>query len=64
MDSLMTSTVAIDMMTAQTMTATVSSLVRPTGNCRTAASVNPLDDAMLKIAEPLCDDDVDGGPCT
>jgi hypothetical protein len=32
-DSLMTNTVAMDMMTAQTMTATVSSLVRPTGNC-------------------------------
>ena len=31
-DSLMTSTVAMDMMTAQRMTATVSSLVRPTGN--------------------------------
>ena len=33
-DSRMTSTVAMDMMTAHTMTATVSSLVRPTGNCR------------------------------
>lgn len=37
MDSLMTNTVAMDMMTAQTMTATVSSRVRPTGNCMTAA---------------------------
>ena len=35
MDSLMTNTVAMDMMTAQTMTATVSSRVRPTGNCTT-----------------------------
>ena len=32
-DSLMTKTVAMDIMTAQTMTATVSSRVRPTGNC-------------------------------
>ena len=57
MDSLMTSTVAIDMMTAHTMTATVSNLVRPTGNCKATASFNPLNDAMLGSAEPLCGDE-------
>lgn len=45
------------MMTAHTMTATVSSLVRPTGNCKATAFFNPLNDAMLRSAEPLCGDE-------
>lgn len=50
MDSLMTNTVAMDIMTAQTMTATVSSRVRPTGNCMTAAvSVMHTDAEVIQV---------------
>ena len=57
MDSRMTSTVAIDMMTAHTMTATVSSLVRPTGNCMATALTTSPDDAILGCA--TCNDSKD-----
>ncbi len=51
-DSLMTNTVAMDIMTAQTMTATVSSRVRPTGNCmqNSTGSVSSLSSLQTQTA--------------